>query len=102
MFRHAVALTLLLALASCATPAQRITTKLTDYGVPSAQAECMGNGLASRLSTAQLQRIAGLIRINKGNVGRMSINDLLRQLNQPGDPEIVAVVLKTGLGCAIG
>lgn len=100
MFRRAVPLTLL-ALAACATPAQRITAKLVDFGVPARQARCAGDELAARLSTEQLRRLAGLISANKAGVGRMRLSDLVRQLNEPGDPEIVAVVLKVGLGCAL-
>lgn len=31
----------------------------------------------------------------------MSLNDIARQLNQQGDPKLVAEVLKAGLSCAI-
>jgi hypothetical protein len=94
-------LALALLCAACATPAQRITTKLTDYGVPPRQAQCIGERLASRLSNAQLRRLADLVTTNKDRIGRMSINDIARQLNQDGDPQLVAEVLKAGLSCAI-
>jgi hypothetical protein len=94
-------LTLALLLAACATPAQRITTKLTEYGVPPPQAKCMGDRLASRLSHDQLRRLAEIASMNKDRVGRMSLNELAHQLNQQGDPKLVSEVLRAGLSCAI-
>ena len=49
-----------LALAACATPAQRITSNLTELGVPPRQAQCMGGRLGERLSIGQLRRLQEL------------------------------------------
>lgn len=94
-------LALALLLTACATPAQRITTKLTDYGVPPRQAQCMGEGLASRLTNDQMRRLADLVTANKDRIGKMSVNDVARQLNQAGDPQLVSTVLRVGLSCAV-
>ena len=88
-----------LLLAGCATPAQRIATKLTDYGVPPAQAQCMGDRLASRLSRQQLQRLADIARLDPDRVGKMTVNEIAATLGESGDPAIVAEVIKTGLVC---
>lgn len=96
-------LSLLLALliAACATPARRITERLVDLGVPGPQARCMGTRLGDRLSRDQLRRLAELASIDQKRLGRMSVNDIVRQLDQPGDRALVAEVLRAGLSCAI-
>jgi hypothetical protein len=88
-------------LAGCATPAQRITAKLTEYGVPSTQAHCMGDRLQSRLSTAQLQRLAEIGRLNRDRIGTMSVNDIVATLNKPGDEALVVEVIRSGISCLI-
>jgi uncharacterized lipoprotein YajG len=89
----------LLLLAGCATPSQRIATKLTEYGVPPAQAQCMGDRLASRLNRQQLQRLADIAQLDPDRVGRMTVNEIAVTLGESGDPAIVAEVIKTGLVC---
>jgi hypothetical protein len=97
--RIALALVPLLLMAGCATPSQRIATKLTQYGVPPAQAQCMGDRLASRLTRAQLQRLADIAQMDPDRVGKMSINEIAQTLGESGDPAIVSEVIKTGLVC---
>ncbi len=92
---------LLLLLAACASPAQRITTELVKIGIPEPQARCVGERLADRLSHDQMKRLATLAQLNKDKIGRMSINDIARQLNQPGDRQLVSEVLRAGISCAI-
>ena len=94
-------LALLALLAACATPSQKITAKLTEYGVPPAQARCMGDRLEARLSLAQLQRIGEIGRLNRDRVGRMTVNDIAATLNKPGDEALVAEVVKSGIGCLL-
>jgi hypothetical protein len=89
----------LLLLAACATPAQRIATKLTDYGVPPAQAQCMGDRLASRLTRAQLQRLADLAQLEPDRVGRMTVGEIAQLLGEKGDPAVVAEIIRTGIVC---
>jgi len=92
---------LLLLLAACTTPAQRITTELVKIGIPEPQARCVGDRLADRLSHDQMKRLATLAQLNKDKVGRMSLGDLARPLNQPGDRQLVSEVVRAGIGCAI-
>lgn len=98
--RKAVLLLALL-VAACATPAQRITERLVAIGVPGPQARCMGTRLGDRLSRDQLRRLAEIASVSPDRVGRMSINDIVRQLDQPGDRALVAEVLHAGISCAI-
>lgn len=98
--RH-LSLAALALLAACATPSQRITAKLTEYGVPPVQARCMGDGLEKRLNTSQLQRLAEIGRLNKDRIGHMTVSDIVGALNKSGDPALVTEVLRTGLRCAI-
>lgn len=86
-------------LAGCTTPAQRITAKLSDLGVPPRQAECMGNRLADRLSYGQLKRLDAITRVNGARFDRMRIDEIARALDDPRDPGIVAEVVRAGVGC---
>ena len=96
--RRFAALTVVALLAACATPADKITTALIDYGLPEKQARCMGERLQDRLSLPQLQRLSDLARANRGQ-GRVSVNALADQLNRDGDPKLVAAVFGAGFAC---
>lgn len=91
-----------LALASCATPADRITEALLKHGVHQRQAKCMGARLADRLDTAQLQRLSELSKLDKAEgAGKLTLDQFLDQLDRAGDPKLVAQVVRAGLSCAI-
>lgn len=92
---------LLLLLAACATPAQRITTELVKIGIPEPQARCVGERLSDRLSHDQMKRLATLAQLNKDKIDHMGLSDIARQLNQPGDRKLVSEVLRAGISCAI-
>jgi hypothetical protein len=92
-------LAVLLALAACATPAQRISTKLQEYGVPRQQSDCMGDKLQQRLSVSQLQRLNSISKIDSAKFGHMSISDIAKQLSDPRDAAIAAEVIRAGVGC---
>ena len=97
----AAAVGLALAVAACASPAERISNLLESRGVPQRQARCMGQRLADRLDSQQLARLNELSKLNRERAGRMSLDTLLDQLHQDGDPKLVAVLVKAGLHCAI-
>lgn len=88
-------------LGGCASPSQRISAKLVGLGVPQTQALCMGERLEQRLSTKQLVRLGEVAEMSRDSAGRMTVNDLARALNRPGDETIVTEVLRTGVGCLI-
>ena len=85
-------------LAGCATPAERITDRLQAAGVPGAEARCMGNRLAARLSLAQLQELNRVVKTADGE--RLTVNRLVRRLGD-SDPALVARLVETGIICAL-
>jgi hypothetical protein len=98
--RHLL-LAALAVLAACATPSQKITAKLTEYGVPAPQARCMGDRLQARLSVGQLRRLGEIGRLNRDRMGRMTVNDIAATLNKPGDEALVAEVVRSGISCLL-
>ncbi len=91
-----------LALASCTSPADRITEALLKHGVHQRQAKCMGARLADRLDSAQLQRLSELSKLdNPDRVDKLTLDQFLDQLNRSGDPKLVSQVVRAGLSCAI-
>lgn len=101
MLLRLLPLTALALLAACATPSQRISTKLTEYGVPPRQAQCMGDRLEAKLNNRQLLRLGEIGRLNRDRMGRMSVNDIVATLNKPGDEALVAEVVRSGISCLI-
>ncbi len=97
----AASLAALALLAACATPSQRIAARLTDYGVPAAQAQCMGDRLQSRLSTAQLQRLGSLSRLNEQRLGQMTVAEIARTFNSPQDAALAVELVRAGIGCVV-
>ena len=96
-----LALGAVLALAACATPADRITKKLVELGVPPPQARCMGVRLDQRLSMTQLRQLGRAANVSGEQVGRMSLKEIVHRLRSIDDPLIAAEVLRAGIGCAI-
>ncbi|WP_375396024.1 hypothetical protein [uncultured Sphingomonas sp.] len=93
------ALVALIALAGCATPAERIAGKLEAAGVPTPQARCMGGKLAARLSYGQLDELNRVVKDSGGD--KLSLNKLVDRLGN-ADPALVARLVETGLTCALG
>jgi hypothetical protein len=87
--------------AACATPSQRISSKLVSYGVPEPQAVCVGDKLEDRLSISQLRRVSEIAKRSRTDAGRVTIAQFAQALDQPGDEELVAEVLRAGLGCLL-
>ena len=86
-----------LLLAGCATPAQRIASKLEAAGLPRPQARCMGDKLASRLSYRQLDELNRVVRDSGSE--RLTVGRLAQRLGD-ADPVLVARLVETGIGCA--
>lgn len=101
MLRLFFVVPVLLALAACATPSQRITRNLADLGVPQRQAQCMGNRLGERLSIGQLRRLQELSGIRAERLQRMSIRQIADRLTDEQDPGLIAEFIRAGVGCAI-
>jgi hypothetical protein len=96
-----VLVVVMLLVAGCATPSQRISSKLISYGVPEPQAVCVGDKLEDRLSIAQLQRISQIAKRSRNEAGQVTITQFAQALDKPGDEELVAEVLRAGLGCLL-
>ncbi len=91
----------LLMLAACATPAQRIVTALTGYGVPPAEARCMGDRLQSRLSLSELRRLEALAKLAPPSGSKVNLDALARALDNPEDRGVAAEVVKAGFACLV-
>lgn len=101
MMRRALGAALLL-VAGCATPAQRIATRLTEYGVPPGPARCMGDRLQSRLSVAELRRLDELGKtLGRDRIGRLTLREIARALDRPADAELVSQLLRASVACLI-
>ena len=99
--RRLAALSLILALAACASRADRVTDALEKHGVHQRQARCMGERLADRLDDAQLLRLKELSKLGGQGAGKLTLDQLLDQLNRDGDPKLVSAVVRAGIHCAI-
>ena len=92
------ALALALALAACATPAERITDRLEAAGLPGSTARCMGNRLAAKLSYGQLEELNRVVKDAGGE--KVTVNRLAHRLGD-ADPALVARLVETGVVCAL-
>lgn len=95
---RAVATVVAVLLAACATPAQRITDRLQAAGVPGAEARCMGNRLAAKLTLSQLEELNRVVKTEAGE--HLTVNRIVRRLGD-ADPALVARLVETGIVCAI-
>jgi hypothetical protein len=94
-------LTVMTVLAGCATPSQRISSRLIEYGVPQPQAVCVGDKLEDRLSISQMQRIGQIAKRSRNDAGQVTITQFAQALDKPGDEALVAEVVRAGLGCLL-
>ena len=100
--RRAITL-LFLALAACTpvTPEVRVRTALVDAGLNREVAACMAERMVDRLSIPQLRKLASLSKLRDSDLRTMTIEQFLHRIRALGDPEILKVVTKAGIGCAI-
>lgn len=92
-----------LALAGCMTVSktERVREALLRAGLPPRMASCMADRLVERLSNDELRQLAHVAKLPRQDVGGMSIRDIEERVSAIGDPHIVKVVTKSGIGCAI-
>lgn len=89
-------------LAGCATPSAKIANELTRFGLDQRQAACVGNGLGSRLSLAQLQQLARAARAystNDSNPRELTVGDLARASSPINDPQIAIEIARAAAKC---
>jgi hypothetical protein len=92
----------LLSLAACAiTPEQRVRKSLVEAGLSQPMASCMAERMAAKLSIGQLRRLATLGDLKGRPLNSLTVREVLRRMEQLGDPEIVTVTSRAGIGCAI-
>ena len=101
--RFAVALALLLAVCACQTlsPEARVRQRLIEAGLKPRMAQCMAERLTDRLSIGQLRELGRAARLPGRDVGNMTVDELVYRLRAVGDPQIVKVVTRSGIGCVI-
>jgi predicted GNAT family acetyltransferase len=92
-----------LALSACTTvsPEARVRADLIAAGVQPKVAGCMADRMVAKLSLGQLKRLQSLAGLKSKPVNEMSMDELLHRLRALNDPQIVAVVLRAGIGCSI-
>ncbi|RYD60595.1 MAG: hypothetical protein EOP58_16115 [Sphingomonadales bacterium] len=90
-------------LAGCATvsPEAKIRTRLVEAGVKPRMAQCMAERLTDRLSLAQLRELNRMVGLVRKDAGAMTVNEIVDRLRATGDPRIVEVVTRAGVGCFI-
>ncbi len=104
MTRLPIAFAVAALLTACTTVSTeaRVREKLLEAGLKPRMAECVAPRLVDRLSLAQLRKLGQLAKLpRERDVGQMRIEDFLARLKALGDLEIVSVVTRAGLGCAI-
>ena len=88
--------------AGCAASYEnRIESRLADAGLSRPVASCMAGRMVERLSTSQLRRLASFAKGFDRDVRDMTLAEVSRRFSAIGDPEIVEVVTRAGLGCAL-
>ena len=101
--RFAAPLALVLALAGCTTlsPEARVRQRLIEAGLKPRMAQCMAERLTDKLSIGQLQALGRAAKLPGRDVGNMTVDELVYRLRAVGDPQIVKVVTRAGVGCLI-
>ena len=92
-----------LSLSACASTnsESQIRRGLVDAGVSPPVATCMADRLSAQLSPGQLRRLAEVAQAHREELGRMSVDQLLRRSTTLLDPQVSSVVTRAGIGCAI-
>lgn len=100
-----IAIVLLGALAGmggCASPAQRISVVLQDYGMPPRNAQCIGDYLQDRLSVGQLLALdRATKRAHIQDAGRPRRFEDLVNLGLQLDPGTQQAIAEAGVNCTI-
>lgn len=97
----ALAMASMLALSACATPETRVRTALQDAGLSRPMSKCMAQRMVDQLSLLQLRRLESLSGLRDSRIGDMTFDQFFHHVRALKDPEIISVVSRAGLGCAI-
>jgi hypothetical protein len=101
MKRLAILSLVLLAGCSTLSPEARVRQKLVDAGLRPEMADCMAGKLVRKLSDDELHQLAQVAKLPREHAGHVGFDELSERLQAVGDPHIVSVVTRVGLGCAI-
>ncbi len=101
VLRVILGVTVLSALAACATPETRVRNGLMSAGLSEPVSACMADRMVDRLSLGQLNKLNGLGKLKKSNPGDVTFKEFVKQTRSLQDPEIVGVVTSSGLICAV-
>jgi hypothetical protein len=103
MRRLILSLALTASLAGCGlvSPEAKVRDRLLAAGVKPHMANCLAPKLVRKLSTAQLEALGKVADLPRGDKQHLSIGDLADRLQSVNDPDIVDVVTRAGLACAI-
>ena len=97
-----LAAAILLGLAACASTYEaRVESRLVDMGLSRSKARCMAERLVDRLSQSQLRKLGRLAGIENRDIRKMTLSELFDRVEALGDPEILKVTTRAGIGCAI-
>ena len=97
-----LALLPLFLVAACAQPFEgRVASRLAEAGLPRPVADCMAGRWVERLSLLQLRKISSLADTLRGERGRLTIVRFVAKARQIDDPEIVEVVTRSSIACAL-
>lgn len=92
----------LLALAACSQPFEgRIADRLIAAGLAEPMARCMAERWVERLNVLQLRKIAALADEIEATRERLTVGGLIGRVRAMDDPEIVEVVTRSTLVCAL-
>lgn len=91
-----------LALAGCSQAFEgRIAERLTEAGLSRPMSECMAERWVKRLSLLQLRKIQTLAGDLRDERGELTVGRLIGRVREMDDPEIVQVVTRSTLVCAL-
>ncbi|OYW88295.1 MAG: hypothetical protein B7Z20_02905 [Sphingobium sp. 32-64-5] len=91
---------LALGLSACASPENRLRTRLIDAGLPDRTASCMAEYMTDRLSLTQLRRLQSLASVPRVDYRRITLAEYLHKVRALQDAELIAVTGKAALRCA--
>jgi hypothetical protein len=102
--RRLIPFAMLALLAGCATvtPEQEVRHRLIAAGLKPPVAACLAEKLVRKLSPEELRRLGHAAELAEGRrIDDMTVSELVERVAAIGDPHIVEVVTRAGIGCAI-
>lgn len=97
-----LALALTFALAACAQPFEgRVASRLAESGLSRPMADCMAAKWVDRLNVLQLRKISALADSLHDERGKLTLVRFIGRVRKLDDPEIIEVVTKSSLSCAL-